>query len=238
MNDQVQPIPPYESAHTRAAWSTYLLAACLVLNIVALGSGYMQVNLLTQVKDGVQITMEQAESNDLRMSIIAIVNLALMLATAIVFLTWVYRAHKNLGALGVRDTRFTPGWAVGWFFIPFLNLVRPYQILTEIRAASDPEIVDPMRWNEHKAGGVVIGWWALWLLAGVAARLSVEGSDLDEYIMATWAGMVSDLLAIGSAAFAIMMVRDIDNRQSAKKDRLGVLEGVPPLPNSDSGVSS
>ena len=230
MSDEVQAVHPYVSAHTRATWSIYLLAANIVHGVVALWSGYLQLDLLNRIKDGLTVTQAEAMANDNREAIVALVGLGLIVITAIVFLTWIYRAHKNLGALGARNLDFTSGWAVGWFFIPIMNLVRPYQIAEEIRAASNPEITDPTSWEEHKASGVIRGWWALWILSGIAARLSVEGSDLDGFIMATWAGLIASLFSIGAAALGILMIREIDNRQSAKKDRLGILEGVPPLP--------
>lgn len=236
MSDKVQAIHPYVSAHTRATWTIYLLAANLVHGVVALWSGYLQLDLLNRIKHGLSVTQAEAMANDNREAIVALVGLGLIVLTAIVFLTWIYRAYKNLGALGAHNLEFTPGWAVGWFFIPIMNLVRPYQIAQEIRAASDPEITDPTAWEKHKNSHVIQGWWALWILSGIAARLSVEGSDLEGFIMATWAGLISSLLAIGSAALGILMVRDIDNRQSAKKDRLGILEGVPPLSRAETGT--
>jgi hypothetical protein len=41
------------------------------------------------------------------------------IAAGIVFLIWVYRAHNNLSSLKVRGLEYTPGWAVGLWFIPW-----------------------------------------------------------------------------------------------------------------------
>jgi hypothetical protein len=45
--------------------------------------------------------------------------------TAILFLVWFYRAYRNLVRSGIQDLRYAPGWAVGSWFIPFFNFVRP-----------------------------------------------------------------------------------------------------------------
>ncbi|QYO65100.1 DUF4328 domain-containing protein [Leptolyngbya sp. 7M] len=57
---------------------------------------------------------------------IFLVSFPVGIATIVLFLVWLYRAHKNLFSLKPTHLDFSPGWAVGWWFIPFLNLVRPY----------------------------------------------------------------------------------------------------------------
>ena len=52
--------------------------------------------------------------------------------TGIIYLMWLHRAYQNLPALGVTKLDATPGWAVGYYFIPILNLFRPYQTMVEI----------------------------------------------------------------------------------------------------------
>ena len=47
-----------------------------------------------------------------------------------------HRANYNARQLGAADMRFTPGWAVGWHFIPIAWFWKPYQAMTEIWRAS------------------------------------------------------------------------------------------------------
>ncbi|MFC1995866.1 DUF4328 domain-containing protein [Chloroflexota bacterium] len=46
----------------------------------------------------------------------------LFVITAVLFYMWIHRAHRNLPSLGVSGLKYSPGWAVGGFFIPILNL--------------------------------------------------------------------------------------------------------------------
>ena len=41
------------------------------------------------------------------------------LASVIAVAMWIHRAHANLRDAGADGLEFTPGWAVGWYFIPF-----------------------------------------------------------------------------------------------------------------------
>lgn len=71
---------------------------------------------------------------------IALLQLAAYLISGVFFLIWIYRVHRNLPALGVRRPRFSPRWAVGWFFVPILNLFRPYDVVRELWKESNPDV--------------------------------------------------------------------------------------------------
>ncbi len=64
--------------------------------------------------------------------IAAFLEIPLRLATIVLFLIWIYRAFGNLSVLKARNLEFSPGWAVGWWFIPFANLVKPFQVVGEL----------------------------------------------------------------------------------------------------------
>ena len=55
---------------------------------------------------------------------------------------------KPAGA-GAGGLRYTPGWAVGWLFVPFANLVVPYFVFTEIWRNSIPATADGTKANPN-----------------------------------------------------------------------------------------
>ncbi len=88
----------------------------------------------------------------------------------ILLLVWTRRANQNVRALGASGLRFTPGGAVGWYFVPIAWFWKPYQAMTEIWKAS----ARPADWK-HQRGSVLLGWWwGLWLLASWGAGLASE----------------------------------------------------------------
>ncbi len=70
---------------------------------------------------------------------VGVVWLVSWLVAGIVWLTWQHRAHRQLRQLGTQGLQFTPGWGVGWWFVPVANLWKPYQAIKELWVASDPE---------------------------------------------------------------------------------------------------
>jgi hypothetical protein len=97
-----------------------LLWITIVVDVAGVVSTFLEISLLQGLQPGLAtadaITKADAEANDLRQRIIGTVQLALTVITAIVFMCWIYRANKNARTLGAVGMRFTPGWAVGWYF--------------------------------------------------------------------------------------------------------------------------
>src|SRR5437870_1202350 len=120
------------SSHVRAQWVKGLLIAGIALAALSLVSGLLQQDLLSRAARGLVISAEEASANDLRQGGIAVLQFAVLIATAVAWLMWLYRAYGNLLHFGTRTTAYSPGWSVGEWFLPFFNLVRAYQIMKEL----------------------------------------------------------------------------------------------------------
>ena len=59
--------------------------------------------------------------------LLSLVKFPVYIFAFVTFLMWLHRGYTNLPALRSDSTEFTPGWAVGWWFIPFAYLVKPFQ---------------------------------------------------------------------------------------------------------------
>ena len=139
--------------------------------------------------------------------------------TAIFFLLWTYRSYRHLSALSDRNLRFSPGWAVSWYFVPIMNLFRPYQVMKEMWEESDPG-AGPSRPEEGKGrtgSPLLKGWWGLWLLnhllAGVSAFVPMDPGESARFMF------LSSIAGILLCLAAFLLVRAI-NRRLAKKRAL------------------
>jgi hypothetical protein len=202
-------------------WVVWIFIALLILNIIAVFSGFAQAQLLNKAIDGEIITPSEAISNDTREAIIGFTQFALYLASGIVFLIWIHKAHKNLLSLNVSNLRFTPGWAVGWFFVPVMSLFRPYQVVSEIWKASYPKAdANTTYWKSIPTSPLVGWWWTLFIIsnfvAQIALRLILTGEDLSDLLNSTYAYVVSDAIDVVGIMITILMVRRISQFQAAK----------------------
>ena len=188
----------------------FFLILGAVLGAVAVLSGVMQETLLRR-----SYTEAEGNANDARESIVKISQVALLLFTAVIFGWWIFRANRNVRALGANGLKIAPGWAVGCFFVPIICLWKPYQAMKELWRASQ----NPFTWQDIPASRILPGWWTLWIvywLAWVSASemINVNGKTIDALQTATYVQIASDVLNIGLCLVAIILVSQICSAQT------------------------
>lgn len=237
---QPQQPPPYRpqaqfsSAHTRA-----LFAQALLLANAAVAAVSLLVNAYAATSSASSVTVGDEEINaaELMLGFVALAQLFVYLATIVLFIVWLHRAYKNVPAFGVQ-TEHSPGWAAGSWFIPFLNLVRPYQIVKETWVKSDPGVDLSAGYADAGAGAraaTLVGvWWAFWLLSNVVGnvhgRLVGDAQTPDQVSSAAALGIASDALTVVAAGLAFLVVRTIDRMQEEKAAHLSVAAWPAPPP--------
>lgn len=144
-----------------------------------------------------------------------LVRVMLMLMTAMAFLTWEYRVHRNLNALGARGLKRRSFWTFLWFIIPVANLFMPYIVLREIWKGSNPytDLSNAFAWKKTSVPHWVLAWWISWMLS-------------TSVIWKAW--YINYTLAIEGLALAILFVWKIDSRQMVKYSRL-TEDGTTPI---------
>jgi hypothetical protein len=152
--------------------------------------------------------------------------LVVLLATALAFSLWIYTAYKNLDFLNVEGLCYSAGWAAGAFFVPVLNLFRPYQIVQEIWKASSPEgkLRERTAWLNANDSPLVICWWAVGLATAIVPSLFLGfayfgGITLSALVLYVVAALgIAGLMV--TAVCAIGLVAQIQQRQRRKYQRL------------------
>lgn len=138
----------------------------------------------------------------------------LYLLTGVVFLTWLYRAHQNLRAIGARPEH-TAGFAVGCWFIPIGNLWLPYQVVADVWRNSGGCTDDDGAMARRERGvGLVAVWWALYIGKGVALAIAgfAVGSASTPFELANGLVILANLASIAAAVYAIRVVHGITVR--------------------------
>src|SRR3989442_9465016 len=106
-----------------------------------------------------------AAPNDARRPAIAKLKLAALLGTSIIWLTWLRQAYRNLALVGSKRSRFTARQAVGYWFIPFVNLVWAYQVMKDLWLRSE-SMNDRDAYDDLPAPALLSGWWGMSLAWG------------------------------------------------------------------------
>lgn len=162
---------------------------------------------------------------------LGLLNMSIYIATVIVFSMWLYRCGRNLRAFGywASQIEHSPGWAVGSFFVPIVNLWIPYRAVKEVWQKSERS--DSVSFSLSQSRPWFFpAWWTFWLLSTFADRayfrMSWRGADREATAMV---GLLADVLSIAAAVFVIMVVKEIDRRQEEASRHL-TTSGPPPPP--------
>jgi len=147
----------------------------------------------------------------------------------VAFLVWTYRVAKNLYAFDAPGD--APSLAVGWWFVPFACLWKPYQALVQVWLGSDPVA----RSAEERAQAPARTpwffpiWWMMWLLSLLLGRIANVVATDNPASVEDWrtgmvflvAGLVEDLIAL---ALMLTVVWSLTRRQD--------LRGTDPMPRA------
>ena len=99
---------------------------------------------------------------------VRIVSTLLNLGSLLVVARWVYFAAKVNHNAGVKGLKYSPVWSLAWFFIPVINLWKPYFVVKEhylarLKSSSFPS---------PDAKTTFRLWWFSFIASGILANTS------------------------------------------------------------------
>lgn len=212
-------------------WIKWILHVLVVATVASIISTALEQQFFADAQNGIFVTEEElyraADASDKRQQIIAIIYIGLFIWSAVLIGRWIMQANKNARSLGVQNMQITPGWAIGWYFIPIANLWKPYQAMKEIWLAS-----------LSLSGGkpatlisttVLNWWWFLWLATSAigqySSRSRLKADTIHEFTTANFASICSDVLMIVLCFVLLSIVSQINKAQKQAYE-LGVKKEV------------
>lgn len=125
--------------------------------------------------------------------------LAVYITTVVFFLRWLHLSVRTANALG-HDIGVTPGWAVGWWFIPFANLVKPYHTVRGVLSALG---------GERAVHSAKVGlWWTCWLGGNILSNVSTRMDGMSD--LAPAIGLVASVVSTFAAVLAVGVIRTVN----------------------------
>lgn len=85
----------------------------------------------------------------------------MFILSVFLFSRWTYLMSYNAHIVGGYYVRFTPTWAVLWYFVPLANLWKPYQAIKEITKVFGVKKAQGMK--QSKRPLILPIWWTLWI---------------------------------------------------------------------------
>lgn len=203
------PLLPNEQ---RARTAILFIWFVMLLEIISAFSGYFQYDLLHSFQNGSELSEDSANANDLREQVIAFIYMITYIISAIFFIRWFRRAYYNLSLRAFRLS-YSDGMAAGAWFIPFVNLYKPYRIMQEMHEQTSNLLFTHNIHPEKELNTENIGWWwGLWIANGfisqISFRLSMNADNVDDIIVSTIVGIISNVVGIPLAIVTINMIKN------------------------------
>ncbi len=195
----------------RASATIILCVVHMVLLLALIAVLVMQHQLLDDFLHGIKASPSAANANDLRVNLVQGLESIVGMSMFIVMLCWLYRAYRNMITMRMYP-RFTAGWAVGYWFIPILNLFRSFQILTEMLVLNGRKFAE-----KGTLGGI---WWCSWFFGFlIPIFYTVSGGSSDQIemlIRRTDSAVLGAILTIISNAILIFYIRRVMELQATE----------------------
>ncbi len=224
--DRYESLKGLSGAVIAVLWLDVVLQVLYVLSSVSV-IGYMG-DLLS---GAAVVTEESPDYSPAEIVQLIVAMLSTLVTVSLYFMIgrWIFRAAWNLRHLGAKRLEYTPGWSVGWYFVPFANLVMPFRAMREIWLASH----EPARWREASVGTLTL-WWTLWLagniLGNISFRMAMGAETLEEMIRAEWIGLALCAFNIPLSLVFMGIVRRVREAQD-RSITLVPPPGQPDLPD-------
>jgi hypothetical protein len=223
------PATPYRSARVHHGVALILLVVGAGTSAVGALAFLHRARLIDDASDHpASVSIEKIADADDVLAWMTIVDVVAFLAAFVALVVFVHRLYANLPSLGATSLRYSSGWAIGGWFVPFLNFVRPKQIVNDIWRASDPQAPPSQgsSWHGRPVRQLLDLWWALLIGAGLLVRFAAASREDTSLVQLADADRVA---ALCEALFAIALVVTIAavhalaTRQEERATRLGVI---------------
>lgn len=205
---------PKPLARAAILWTWIWLA---FQSLYGLASAYFLMDL-SRVPQDTRMAFSDSPPAEMEMSynvvgIAALLHLLAFVVSGFLILRWVHRTNSNAQAWS-SNLNVSPGWNVGFFFIPIANLWKPFQGVRETWEASQsgPDLSVPawMRW-----------WWACWLaisiLGNISFRIELQGTSVSAAGFAAAVDVLSAIIGIPLALLLIRLIRELTAAQESRQ---------------------
>jgi hypothetical protein len=187
-----------------------LTLVLLMYGLIEIGGVFLHVNrygLGAAIEAGRNV-LEEARASDQKESELALAYISFLLIGAVVWIRWQRRCHQNLLTFGEENLKFTISQGTRAWFIPFVNLLRPYRVTKDILERTSP--------GTHST--LLTLWWAAWIANGfvsnAVARLPIDNGN--ELMTASAGQIVSSLFGVGCSLLALGVVWQLTRAQQIR----------------------
>src|SRR5699024_11001198 len=102
------------------------------------------------------------------------------------------------------------------YFIPVMNLYKPFRVMREVTLASFHALSNPDQWKLKKAPTYIIVWWLLFLGGNIAFLfdLRIDYEAIGYYHCDALIGLLAHLMYVGALLALYVIMKNITQTQT------------------------
>ena len=221
--------PSFASLKGPAVWLYWLLGGLAVATVLAMAADAYLVSVMDRARYGNAFSSEVEGAEGLYWGA-KLFQWVFFYSIPWFFLWWTRRATCNVRALGAVRPTFSPGAAIGWWFVPFAGMVQPLRVIRQAWRASAPELGpdDSEGWREAGVTGWLVVWWVCFLVTQavwVGFGASLDSETMTESDMMDVAGtvMVLDAVLLAVTGLTVWVIGALTARQEEANRKFNVV---------------
>ncbi|TGL58713.1 DUF4328 domain-containing protein [Leptospira sarikeiensis] len=204
-----------KSNWTKGRVAIIVIWTLLVINIFSLIFSVFQLELVLKLIKGIEISDLTIEKYDYFDSLISSVTFGLYVISIVTFLNWFAPAYLNLldriPSLSATNTQLILSW-----FIPIINLYRPFDIMKEMFRRSQ-ELLIEKKFISNKIFNISLlsWWWNLWIFDNIVILIKrsflLPERSAEEFIIGISLRIFENILYIALVIVTAKMIRGYEN---------------------------
>jgi hypothetical protein len=194
-----------------------LLGVQILADLLAIVGELIEIGALAGLDPATAASLGSFSTGDLGRDLLIagseLLEAAVFVIAGVFTLVWIHRTNRNAHVLS-KGLKVSPGWAVGFFFVPIAFFWKPFQGVSETWRASSA----PHDWASAPVPALLRWWWGLWLVSSIVGNLSFR-TGMNAH--SAGALEVSDMLSVAyfltqavTAALLILIVRRLSGMQA------------------------
>lgn len=174
---------------------------------------YYKYNLVKKIAQGEEFSEESKLIFEIIDYSTLIISSILTLICAIFFILWFRRAYYNLSQL-VLNVSYSDGWAAGAWFVPIVNLFRPYKMMKELYEKTESLFIKRnIKFESDFKSNSVLLWWIFWIVLNIFEYIIYKIEKSNYYYIEDIQNIpifyiIENILIIITAIFAIKVIKN------------------------------
>ena len=218
----------YKSLEVLTNILLFLLSAEILFSVINIYADANEISFLNaNISSGGVLYYDDSSFESIAIAFSQLLFVIIFFTSLVVYFLWVRQAYRNLSTLQLKPAEFSSGWSIGSYFVPILNLFRPYTMMKEIWFGSQPKNNLPDESESEKLERLSSTtflkiWWAVFLTNGVVSnqsfRLSLKAETPQKLLTSYYVDIISYVTGIILCLTLLYLISTVKNWQLEKNN--------------------